>query len=282
MNYLYEHVRYDKNIPGKILMQNKPGWRCNTMPHWHEELEFVYMIDGSLSVTRNGTTQVIRSGEFYFCNTKTIHVTKAPDNVSNHKYIVLLISHDFLLRFHKECMFQVPKGAVYEKLKAQLQHLVYLSELEAVEENRLNLDIEKNKVILEICQILLSECITDEPQMQQKTFAITGHAKAVMEYVSEHYNQPLTLPFLAEVVGLAPQYLSRYFKKATGMGVMEYVNLTRLEYANENLVNSDITVTEAALDNGFPNVKTYVRCCKSVCGMTPSEFRRAMRNSEEG
>ena len=55
-----------------------------------------------------------------------------------------------------------------------------------------------------------------------------------------------------------------------------------LEYANENLVNSDITVTEAALNNGFPNVKTYVRFCKSVCGMTPSEFRRAMRDAMEG
>lgn len=279
MNYLYEHVRYDKNIPGKILMQNKPGWRCNTMPHWHEELEFVYMMDGSLSVTRNGKTQEIHSGEFYFCNTKTVHVTKAPDNVSNHKYIVLLISNDFLLRFHKECVFQIPKGTVYEKLKTQLQQLVYLSELESVEENPLNLDIEKNKVILEICQILLSECIADDTQMPSKTLAITGHAKAVMEYVSEHYNQPLTLPFLAEVVGLAPQYLSRYFKKATGMGVMEYVNLTRLEHANENLVNSDITVTEAALNNGFPNVKTYVRFCKNVYDMTPSEFRKGMREA---
>ncbi len=278
MNYLYEHVRYDKNIPGKILMQDKPGWRCNTMPHWHAELEFVYMIDGSLSVTRNGTTQVIRSGEFYFCNTKTIHFTKTPDNISNHKYIVLLISHEFLLRFHKECMFHIPEGETYEKLKTQLKRLVDLSELELSEENTLNLDIEKNKVILDICQILLSDCIADETQMLPKTIATTGYAKTIMEYVCEHYNQPLTLPHLAEIVGLSPQYLSKNFKRATDMGVNEYINQIRLEYANENLINSDITITEAALNNGFPNVKTYVRLCKSVYGMTPSEYRKAMRN----
>ena len=62
------------------------------------------------------------------------------------------------------------------------------------------------------------------------------------------------------------------------MGVAEYINLIRLEYANENLVNSAVTVTEAALNNGFPNVKTYVRLCKSVYGMTPTEFRKVMRN----
>ena len=280
MNYLYEYVRYDKNIPGKILMQDKPGWRCNTMPHWHEELEFVYMIDGSLSVTRNGTTQVIRSGEFYFCNTKTIHSTKTPNNVSNHKYIVLLLSYEFLLRFHKECMFHIPEGAAYEKIKAQLQRLVELAEADSETKNSLNLDIEKNKVILDICQILLSECIADEAQTMPKSFAITGYAKTIMEYVCEHYNQPLSLPIMAEVVGLSPQYLSRYFKKATDMGVAEYINLIRLEYANENLINSDITVTEAALNNGFSNVKTYARLCKSVYGMTPTEFRKAMRNEE--
>ena len=277
MNYLYEHVKYDRNIPGKILMQDKPGWRCNTMPHWHAELEFVYMIEGSLSVTRNGITQVIHSGEFYFCNTKTIHATKTPDNTSNYKYIVLLISQDLLLRFHKECMFQIPEGAVYEKLKKQLERLVCLAEQGSAEE-KANPDIEKIKVILDICQILLSDCIADNTQMLPKTFAATGYAETIMEYVCEHYNQPLSLPLMAKVVGLSPQYLSKYFKRATDMGVAEYINLIRLEYANENLVNSDVTVTEAALNNGFPNVKTYVRLCKSVYGMTPTEFRKAMRN----
>lgn len=277
MNYLYEHVKYDRNIPGKILMQDKPGWRCNTMPHWHAELEFVYMIEGSLSVTRNGITQVIHSGEFYFCNTKTIHATKTSDNTSNYKYIVLLISQDLLLRFHKECMFQIPEGAVYEKLKKQLERLVCLAEQGSAEE-KANPDIEKIKVILDICQILLSDCIVDDTRMLPKTFAATGYAETIMEYVCEHYNQPLSLPLMAKVVGLSPQYLSKYFKRATDMGVAEYINLIRLEYANENLVNSDVTVTEAALNNGFPNVKTYVRLCKSVYGMTPTEFRKAMRN----
>ena len=57
---------YDTNIPGKILLQDKPGWRCNTHPHWHSELEFVYMIKGSLKATINGKEQTIHSGEFYF------------------------------------------------------------------------------------------------------------------------------------------------------------------------------------------------------------------------
>ena len=57
MKYLYEKVDYEKNIPAKILMQDKPGWRCRTELHWHKELEIIYMISGHLDVTVNGRTK---------------------------------------------------------------------------------------------------------------------------------------------------------------------------------------------------------------------------------
>lgn len=38
--------------------------------------------------------------------------------------------------------------------------------------------------------------------------------KKVMEYICEHYNQKLSLQSLAELVGLSPQHLSKYFRKA--------------------------------------------------------------------
>lgn len=280
MNYFYELVKYDKNIPGKILIQDKPGWRCNTTPHWHPELEFVYMIDGSLKVTINGNEQMIQSGEFYFCNTKMIHSTSTPDNISRYRYIVLLLSHDLLLRFHSDCVFDIPKGTAYDKLKVQLKQLVHLAELSPSEAAAGLADIEKNKIMLEICRILLSDCIIPDFGPVANSFTFTGHAKTIMEFVCENYNQKLSLPIIADAVGLSPQYLSKYFKKATNMGLTQYINLIRLEYANEYLINSNANITEAALSNGFSDVKTYVRTCKSVYGMTPSAFRKAIHNAE--
>lgn len=280
MNYFYELVKYDKNIPGKILMQDKPGWRCNTTPHWHPELEFVYMIDGSLKVTINGNEQIIRSGEFYFCNTKMIHSTSTPDNISRYKYIVLLLSHELLLRFHENCLFDIVKGDSYNQIKAQMEQLAHLSELPSCEYPAYYTDIEKNKIILEICRILLSGCISSDVKLQTNSFTFTGYAKTIMEYVCENYNQKLSLQTIADVVGLSPQYLSKYFKKATNMGLTHYINLIRLEHANEYLINSNTNITEAALNNGFSDVKTYVRTCKSIYGMTPSAYRKAIHNAE--
>lgn len=275
MNYFYELVKYDKNVPGMILMQDKPGWRCNTTLHWHPELEFVYVLEGSLNVTINGSMQTIKAGEFYFCNSGIIHSTKAPDNTSHYKYIVLLLSSDLLLRFHDKCVFNIKKGDAYDKLKLQLDNLVYLSELTSPCPSAKNIDIEKDKVLLEICQILLSECIESDIKVPTDTCAFTGHAKKIMEFVCENYDQSLSLQTISDNIGLSPQYLSKYFKKATNMGLTEYINLIRLEHANEYLINSGFNITDAALSSGFSDVKTYVRTCKKVYGMTPSAFRKA-------
>lgn len=276
MNYLYEFVKYDKNIPRKILLQDKPGWRCNTMPHWHSEMEFVYVIEGMLKLMRNGTVSEIHSGEFYFCNSKVIHSTSAPDSASNYKYLVLLLSYDFLLRFHEECDFDVSQGNAYENIREQLRKLAALTE-EDSEQFPLNIDIEKNRILLEIYQTLLSQCISKKVRNAVGVFEENSYAKSIMEYVLQHYDQTLSLSMIAKDIGLSPQYLSKYFKKVTGIGITQYINLIRLDYANEELLSGKVSIVEAALNNGFPNVKTYVRICRNVYGMTPSEFRKAMR-----
>ena len=55
---------------------------------------------------------------------------------------------------------------------------------------------------------------------------------------------------------------------------MQYLARVRAENANRELLSSDRTITEIALDNGFPNVKAYINKCKSIYGMTPVEYKK--------
>ncbi len=99
MNYLYEVVRYNKNIPAMILMQNKPGYRCRTNLHWHKELELVYMIKGHLDVCINGKQKTIDDNELYFVNSEVIHVTDIEDDNKINIYLVVLLSYEFMRQF---------------------------------------------------------------------------------------------------------------------------------------------------------------------------------------
>ena len=98
-----------------------------------------------------------------------------------------------------------------------------------------------------------------------------------MAYINQHYTENLSLEVLAKEVGLSTQYLSKHFKSATDMGIVQYINLIRLEHANNDLLNGCVTVTEAALNNGFPSVKTYIETCKKVHGMTPTYLLKESR-----
>ena len=46
MNYKYEIVNYDKNIPAKILYCDLSSDTHKTELHWHREPEIVYVLDG--------------------------------------------------------------------------------------------------------------------------------------------------------------------------------------------------------------------------------------------
>lgn len=275
MNYNFEIVKFDKNIPGRILMQDKPGWRCNTKPHWHKELEFIYMIDGELTGIISGNKKTIRNGEILFCNSKDIHVTSVPDYSANYKFLVVQLSYEKMMSFYEgddQCYFDISDTKVNHLIKLQMKKLLEISEADVNGKENQFSSIRKNQVILEIYYILLSQCMSKNICTVAKKTMDIGYAKWVMEYICQHYTEKLTLEQIAKEIGLSSQYLSKYFKKATDMGIIQYLNIIRLERANEELLNEFVTVTDAALNNGFSSVKAYITTCKKVFGMTPTQL----------
>lgn len=273
MSYFFEVVKYDRNLPGKILMQDKPGWRCNTILHWHKELEFVYMIQGCLHAKIDGREVKLTPGNFYFCNSEEIHITKAEDNVSNYKYIVVLLSYEYLKQYCEEIdnyIFDVNHNVqVQEELKRQFEHLITLSTLK---DNYVSL--EQHRTILKIYYILLTQCISKREHGFLPTITHNLiYAKQIIQYIDENYKEKITLQDMAHKIGLSPQYLSKYFRNITGSSFVQYVSRIRLEHANQDILNKNDSVTMAALDNGFSSVKSYISTCKKIYGMTPKQYK---------
>lgn len=74
--------------------------------------------------------------------------------------------------------------------------------------------------------------------------------------------------------GYAPAYLSRMFQKYAGINYKDYLNNIRMEYAFQELSNTDHTISETALNNGFPNSKAFSREFRKKYGKLPSEYRK--------
>lgn len=95
----------------------------------------------------------------------------------------------------------------------------------------------------------------------------------ITNYMKENYRSDLSLDSLAEVFGYSPAYLSKMLKKYAGINYKAYLQSIRLEYAYQELVNTERTISSIAMDHGFASSKAFTRAFQAKYGMSPSEYR---------
>jgi AraC-type DNA-binding domain-containing proteins len=100
---------------------------------------------------------------------------------------------------------------------------------------------------------------------------------SLMEYIDIHYMEELNLEDIAESTGFSKYHFSRLFKQYTGFTFCDYLCHRRIKVAEELLARPDLSITEAALQAGFPSISTFNRLFKQYKNCTPSEYRS--RNS---
>ena len=105
-------------------------------------------------------------------------------------------------------------------------------------------------------------------------------AKEVMEqirdYLEENYAQSsLSLSTKAERFYLNPSYLSRTFRKKTGIPFVEYLNKVRIEHACDYLKSGNWKVYEIAEKVGIPNPDYFGRCFRKYMGMSVNDYKKS-------
>lgn len=93
-------------------------------------------------------------------------------------------------------------------------------------------------------------------------------------FINEHFRQQITAGDIAAAAGFSPNYLSRKFREAAGIGVHDYLVFIRLRNAAFELLTTDDSVTDIALRNGFSDSNYFKDVFKKKYGMTPREYRK--------
>lgn len=104
--------------------------------------------------------------------------------------------------------------------------------------------------------------------------AASPYIAKALEYISSHLTQPMSVPEIADSVHLNEQYFMRLFKKETGSSILQYITAQRIALSMEYLRETDLPVTEVALNSGFDNYSYFNRIFKRFTGETPSRYRK--------
>ncbi|MBN1942600.1 MAG: helix-turn-helix domain-containing protein [Phycisphaerae bacterium] len=97
----------------------------------------------------------------------------------------------------------------------------------------------------------------------------------VISFIEEHYDRPIGLGQLAEMVHMSPRHLLRTFREATGLTPIEYLLHRRIARATDLLRNETMNVTEVAFAVGFTDSNYFSRQFRTITGQTPTALRKA-------
>lgn len=97
--------------------------------------------------------------------------------------------------------------------------------------------------------------------------------KKAVNFIGQHYSEPITLAYVADEVHLNPAYFSTLFKKEIGMSFKEYLNHVRIEESKRLLSNSNFSIIDIAIAVGFEDQSYFSKVFKKYTGMTPKQFR---------
>ena len=129
---------------------------------------------------------------------------------------------------------------------------------------------------VEEVQSLHDEMVMDYTEKMRRYFrdnTYSKHINASKEYIYSNIKERITIEDLADSLGVSASYLSRLFKKETGISVSAYIRRQKIEMAKNLLQYSDYPIIEIANRLSFSSQSHFIQQFREVTGMTPGKYR---------
>lgn len=104
---------------------------------------------------------------------------------------------------------------------------------------------------------------------------------AVQSYLIDHFKQKISLNEIAEVANMSPNAFCKYYKKITQKTFMETVAAYRLNYALQQLLQTEKPITEICFESGFTDVSYFFKTFRSKLNESPLAYRKKVLKNLE-
>ena len=95
----------------------------------------------------------------------------------------------------------------------------------------------------------------------------------IISYLNENYTSEIGISELIKLTAMSESTLRRHFRKAFGMGPIEYIRKFRLGIAAKLLVSTTYSVKEISQMCGFNNTSYFCRMFRMIYNKTPQDYR---------
>lgn len=238
--------------------------------HYHNKHEFYFLEKGQTKFFVDTEIFILEPGDMIFVPANTLHRTENLETESNCRSILYFNDSDF----ENELTPFIEKLKTRRLIKIHYKKMHHiekiLSDIAMEEETQNDGYFQMQKLYMKQLLIMIERYCTDN--VENSLSSSYKVAENISKYIRENYNEDLSLANLSVEFSMTPTYLSRFFKKSTGISLNEYINIVRIKEAENLLKNSDMAITEVAFACGFNDSNYFSSVFKKAKGITPKKF----------
>ncbi len=248
--------------------------------HWHDEFEIIYVRSGFLTVSISGESYIGKTGDAFVVSPGNLHLMGSQTGTVDYytflfplKYISFrtddMLDEKLLEPLNSGHLMICPR--VNDTAKELCEQLIEIYEAKKDEsESKITTQV-RTKIIL--LQFIL--------EMWKKGFVIENDTsgrntveKEMVSYIQQNFTGKISLREFGEQFHLSEKYISRYFKEHFHITLSQYVTYLRLEHAKQLLQDTDIPVTDVAMQSGYQNVSYFIRSFQKAYAVSPLKYRK--------
>lgn len=249
--------------------------------HWHDEFEIIYVKSGFLTVNISGENYIGKPGDAFVVSPGNLHFMGSQTGTVDYftflfplKYIAFrsddMLDDKLIEPLNSGHLMISPE--IKDTVKEQCEQLarVYAAEIDK-SESKITSQIRKKIILLQFIHELWKKGFI----VENDTTGRNTVEKEMVSYIQQNYMGKILLREFGEQFHLSEKYISRYFKEHFHITLSQYVTYLRLEHAKQMLQETDISVTEVAMQSGYQNISYFIRSFKKTYGVSPLKYRKS-------
>ncbi|MBQ2928204.1 MAG: helix-turn-helix domain-containing protein [Oscillospiraceae bacterium] len=254
--------------------------------HHHDFYEVYFCLSGNVQYNIESRSYLLTPGDVLLISPMELHQPVTRGENRSYERFVLWIDKRFLEGFTMPeadftLCFDTTQPGHTNLLRpegSQRQLLTFLLE-------QLQLETSSSDAYSEICSLsYLAQILTILNRLARQTDRESSRPSQdsvvyyILSYINEHYNEDLSLDYLANRFFTSKYHLSREFQRLAGTSVHRYIIQKRLVMAKQ-MLSDGIPSSEVYQLCGFGDYSNFYRAFKAEYQISPKEFANQIRDS---
>lgn len=234
--------------------------------HYHDTWEVYYLTGGSCRYFIGNATYSLSTGDLVVIPPGVIHNVIYDSSV--HSRMLINCSADLIDPAFVTCLEQVVYFSPDPMVARQVESLFEKIRTEYGQQDAYFLP-SCHSHLTRLLVLLCRNC-ANRPRLTSGT----PFVEDAVRFIHENFAGRLTLTETARYCAVSPEHLSRVFRRETGFGFNEYVNIYRLKRAESILkAGAFSSISQVAGLCGFPDSNYFSKAYRKMYGLPPSKVK---------